>query len=295
MSDFTTEQLRALLDDAIRAAREAAMVINSYRHHDLTVRIKGEGTLASTVVTEVDLKSQAAVMEVLTHSMKKYDLAALTEETPDNGTRLKKKAFWCVDPLDGTLPFIEKKPGYSVSISLISKSAVPLVGVILDPEHEQLYTAVDGGGAFRNGERIQNNGVEKADVLTVLIDRSAAESNDVTRMTRIANQVADTCGYASVDISNYGGAAMNAIVALMRAPGCYFKFPRKGSSGGSLWDYGATACIYREAGAVATDLAGAPLDLNRPDSTYMNHRGFIYATDAGIARALQKHCEALRY
>ena len=57
--------------------------------------------------------------EVITQ---KYDFGILTEETPDNGSRLVKDYFWCVDPLDGTLPFTEGTPGYSVSIALVSKS-----------------------------------------------------------------------------------------------------------------------------------------------------------------------------
>ena len=36
-------------------------------------------------------------------------------------------------------------------------------------------------------------------------------------------------------------------------------------------------------GAVATDFPGNPLDLNRPDSTFMNHRGVFFASDAALA------------
>ena len=75
---------------------------------------------------------------------------------------------------------------------------------------------------------------------------------------------------------------MNAIWALENPPACYFKFP-KPSGGGSLWDYAATACIYQEAGAVAVDFQGNPFDLNRPDSTFMNHHGVIFATNHKIA------------
>ncbi|MBN2718452.1 MAG: inositol monophosphatase [Deltaproteobacteria bacterium] len=293
MTDLNSAQLQDLLWVAVHAARRAAEVISQYRHVDLNVRIKGEGTLSATVVTEVDVQSQAVVVETLRESMRTFDLALLTEETPDDGARLIKDAFWCIDPLDGTLPFIEKKPGYAVSISLISKEAVPLVGVVLDPEHDALYTAFKGGGAFCNGKRIQMDATQKANPLTVIIDRSAYESDALVEMTQLAEQVAQVCGYASTDIFNFGGAAMNALLALTRAPGCYLKFPRTNNSGGSLWDYGATACIYKEAGAVATDLFGAPLDLNRPDSTYMNHRGFIYATDIHLADALTKACKPL--
>ncbi|MCB9717425.1 MAG: hypothetical protein H6712_26490 [Myxococcales bacterium] len=80
---------------------------------------------------------------------------------------------------------------------------------------------------------------------------------------------------------------LNACRALACPPGCSFKLPRPGDGGGSLWDYAATACLFHEAGAVATDIHGDPLDLNRPDSTFMSHRGVLYATDEPLARRLR--------
>ena len=85
-----------------------------------------------------------------------------------------------------------------------------------------------------------------------------------------------------------GGAAMNAMWALQSAPACYFKFARSGNSGGSLWDYAASACIFHEAGAIATDISGDPLDLNRADSTFMNHRGILYTTDETLAQRIRQ-------
>lgn len=283
-------ELEELLKLAIAAARSAAAVIGQYRHTSMDVRRKGEGTLSATVVTEVDVKSQGVIVETLRPALEKFDIALLSEEQPDDGARLEKRAFFCVDPLDGTLPFIEGKPGYSVSIGLVSKAGDPLLGVILDPEAERLYSAIRGGGAFCGSERISMAMGEPDRVLTAVVDRSSIESDQLSEMTQIANRVSRELACESVDIFNYGGAAMNAMVALRRQPGCYFKFPRKGESGGSLWDYGASACIYREAGAVATDMSGEPLQLNRPGSTYMNHRGFIYATDARIGELIQRLC-----
>ena len=56
------------------------------------------------------------------------------------------------------------------------------------------------------------------------------------------------------------------------------KPPKNTPGGGSLWDFAATACIFHEAGATARDFHGAALDLNRADSTYMSHRGVLFAT-----------------
>ena len=79
---------------------------------------------------------------------------------------------------------------------------------------------------------------------------------------------------------------MNALWVLEQAPACYFKFPKPQAGGGSLWDYAATACIYAELGAWCSDFAGLDLDLNRADSTFMNHRGVLVASDRALGQAL---------
>ena len=76
---------------------------------------------------------------------------------------------------------------------------------------------------------------------------------------------------------------MNACWVLERPAACHFKFAKPQAGGGSLWDYAATACLFQEAGAAVSDVYGDPLDLNRADSTFMNHRGAVYASDAELA------------
>jgi 3'(2'), 5'-bisphosphate nucleotidase/myo-inositol-1(or 4)-monophosphatase len=88
------------------------------------------------------------------------------------------------------------------------------------------------------------------------------------------------------DIQFRIGAVINAVTILENPNSCYFKYPRSDNSGGSLWDYAATACLFREAGAVASDIYGQPLDLNRADNTFMNHRGVLYASSQSIANQI---------
>jgi hypothetical protein len=97
-------------------------------------------------------------------------------------------------------------------------------------------------------------------------------------------------GMGSVDPGSTGagvllgsGAVMNARKALERPPACYFKCPKEEEGGGALWDFAASACLSTEAGAVATNIHGGPLDLNRTDGTWMNHEGVIFATSDALA------------
>ena len=71
---------------------------------------------------------------------------------------------------------------------------------------------------------------------------------------------------------------MNAIWVVENSPALYFKFPKEAEGGGSLWDYSATAAIFKEMGLFVSDIHGDDLDLNRKGSTFMNHRGALYTT-----------------
>jgi 3'-phosphoadenosine 5'-phosphosulfate (PAPS) 3'-phosphatase len=66
-------------------------------------------------------------------------------------------------------------------------------------------------------------------------------------------------------------------MVLENGPACMLKFPKKENGGGSIWDFAATACIYQELGLSATNFTGGRLDLNRKNSTFMNHEGVFYA------------------
>ena len=79
---------------------------------------------------------------------------------------------------------------------------------------------------------------------------------------------------------------MNAIATLSNSNYCYFKFARSDDGGGSIWDYAATACLFHEAKAVACNSYGNPMELNRPGSTFMNHKGIIYTSSKPLADAI---------
>jgi len=317
------DDLDYLSQCAIAAARQAGQLIASYASKTVAVEHKrGGGNLASQVVTEVDLLSEAAIVKALMPGCKQYDLALLTEERADDKTRLQKDYFWCIDPLDGTLNFINSTivdstfvgstlvnttmlestntnitAGYTVSIALVSQDGTPLIGVVYDPVTHTLYTAVKGQGAFRNGkpwsvaspasmrEKTLTKMQERP--LTLAIDRSLLQQPYYPHLYQALVSLANQRGYAGLQTLQPGGAVMNACQVLENPPACYVKCPKPGEGGGSLWDFAATALIFHELGAVASDAYGQALDLNRADSTFMNHRGTIFATDQALATDLQ--------
>ena len=201
--------------------------------------------------------------------------------------RLEKPAFWCIDPMDGTLAFTRDQPGFSVSIALVARDGTPLLGVVYDPVQKTLYHGVLGGGAYRNGERLSALPMSREQSLVLRTDPSF-QSHPWLEQTRVQlDGIARDLGARGSVIEYMTGAVMNACGILDVPNTCYFKYPRTGNSGGSLWDYAATACLFREAGAIASDIHGGPLDLNRGDSTFANHRGILFAASGALAERIQ--------
>lgn len=287
---LSADDLLYLSDCAISATIEAGHLIASRAAGPQAVQHKEGGeSLASQVLTEVDLLSEATIVKQLQPTCEQYGFALLTEETTDDKARLDSDYFWCVDPLDGTLSFIESVPGYAVSIALVSRSGIPLIGVVYDPLSQTLYSAVKGQGVLRNGEAwsLSSDSFLGGKPLTLVCDRSLVERSDYPQVIQHFEIIASKLGLQGVQTLHNGGAVMNACWVLENQPACYFKFPKPEEGGGSLWDVAATACLFHEMGAFASDYYGQPLELNRPESTFMNHRGVLFVTERGMANEIR--------
>ena len=283
---LASADLSDLAQLSVTAARRAADYIRSEvgEHRDVH-RKEGGSSHASQVVTEVDLESQRLILDVQRDSISTYDLGLLTEESKDDGSRQACDYFWCIDPLDGTLPFIENVAGFSVSIALVSRAGVPVIGVIADPRTDTTYHAIRDGGAFRNGATLALGPVGGGS-LTFVMDRSFAKLPDYDAILAKVHGIAAAHQLAGVEVIDQGGAAMNACWVIENAPAVYFKFPKLEDGGGSLWDYAASACLFEELGASASDICGRPLALNRPGSTFMNEGGVVYASSSALRQAI---------
>jgi fructose-1,6-bisphosphatase/inositol monophosphatase family enzyme len=261
---------------AIKAALSAGKVIQQYMNDDVFVEKKKGGTsYASQVVTAVDRACETAILSHLLPTCDEFNIALLSEETEDDGSRFDEDFFWCIDPMDGTLPFINKRPGFSVSIALVAKDGTPFIGVVFDPSTDTLYHATKGNGAYKNGSpwKIKHTN----DHLTYVTDRKLKDTPHAAEIEKLLNENVEQLNLNGVKEIAGAGAVLNGIHVLENGPACMLKLPKKENGGGSIWDFAATACIYQELGLPATNFEGGRLDLNRKDSTFMNKEGVFYA------------------
>lgn len=288
---LSIEQLNMLCNTAIKAAQEAGQWIEQVDRQNLQHTFKDVGsTAASQLVTAVDIRSEEIIRQHLQAISETLDIAFVGEESSLNVSnaaheRFEKPYFWCVDPLDGTLPFVEGRSGYAVSIAFVEQSGNPLIGVVYDPSNQTTYHAIQGQGGYQNLTPFKP--VKRStESITVYADTSFKTHAHYKSATTVLQKCAQALNINDVTFVYGNGAVKNACYVLHSSQSCYLKLPKKEEGGGSIWDYAATSCIVREAGGWVSDIYGQPLELNRQDSSFMNHKGVVFASDDEIAESL---------
>src|ERR671911_308098 len=149
--DFATDAALALMPAVREAAREAGRIACRYfeRGAKTTARIWSKH--GGSPVTEADVAVDSFLKVELSAALP--EAAWLSEETADDPARLDARLVWIVDPIDGTRAFLSGSPDWCVSLALLADGR-PIFGHVFAPAWDQLYEAVLGQGATRNGEPI---------------------------------------------------------------------------------------------------------------------------------------------
>jgi 3'-phosphoadenosine 5'-phosphosulfate (PAPS) 3'-phosphatase len=253
---------QTLLSAAKTACVEAGKKVMEYWQQDFKIETKAGSTPSSSIVTEVDFLSQEIILSHLKPTMEAYDLGLLSEESPDDYSRQEKELFWSVDPLDGTLPYSEGKPGFAISIALINREGVPLIGCVYDPVTDTLFHSVKNRGSYRNNHSIEilSDEINK-DPIHLFADWSLKQSPNFSDLTKL------------FIIHFGGGAVMNSINLLLNPNSCYFKYPKKEQGGCAIWDLAAVSLILEEAGGIMANFKGQPLSFNQAETIFFNREG----------------------
>ena len=158
-----------ILNLAADAARKAGTFIREARKTGLHVDAKSR----IDFVSDKDKMSENMIREMI---LEKYpDHLFFGEESVYGCTPEEEKAeieafrdedfVWVVDPIDGTVNYIRDYPQYAISIGVVHHRKI-VAGVIYDPFRDELFTALAGKGAFRNGERIHvSSALEAGDAI----------------------------------------------------------------------------------------------------------------------------------
>lgn len=234
--------METLAQQAGEIVRQAGALVRSMEHPQVYTK---EGH--ANFVTEADLASQTFLMERLAPLMPQARFFAEEQE----GNRLYPGFNWIIDPIDGTTNFMRGYRPCAISVGLVQDGA-GVLGLVYDVWGDELFSAVEGRGAFCNGQSIQaaRTPMDRALIVfgTALYNRRWADATFAA-----AREVFLQCG----DLRRSGSAAIDLCsVAAGRSDGFFELYL-------SPWDYCAASVILREAGALTCTAGGRPLAYDR--------------------------------
>ncbi len=227
------------LEIAKKAANEAASIIRCFRaNQSFDIELKGKNDL----VTDADLASEKMIIEVIKSEFPEDQFLA---EESNTYSALPLGRIWIIDPIDGTTNFAHGFSPFCVSIAFWVDGDAK-VAVVLEVAHDEMFSAVNGEGAWLNDEPISVSSTSdpaKSLVATGfpytqfdLVDPYLAVLKILMQKTHGIRRA----GAASYDL---------CCVAAGRVEGFY-------EYGLSPWDVAAGSLIIKEAGGMVTDWKG---------------------------------------
>ena len=197
---------------------------------NLQVSSKGPGDF----VTSADKRTEKILIEELQKAHPEYGI--VTEEIGIiNESNTKNR--WIIDPIDGTMNFMNGIPQFAISIGYEEDSEIKC-GVIFNPIMNEMFCAEKGNGAYLNNSRIRVS--KKNKINDALI---------VTGGPKGASKIKDKIFMEYINVSNnvsnvrkFGSAALDlSYVACGRFDGYWQREL-------NYWDIAAGIIILKEAG-----------------------------------------------
>ena len=234
-----------LIEKVTEIVRRAGKIM---KPENVEVMQKGN---ASNFVTTADINVQEFLKKELLALLPGSVFVGEEEEGALAGAE-EFEYIWVVDPIDGTSNFIRDIGMSAISVGLL-KMGKPYAGVIYQPYRNEMFWAVDGQGAYLNGERIH------------VSDRDFKHGHLCSAMSTYNKDYAPACFriiekvYADCDdLRRLGSAAVELAYLAVGRVELYFEirlFP---------WDVAAGIVLIKEAGGFTEMIYQEGFPLDRP-------------------------------
>ena len=197
---------------------------------NLQVSSKGPGDFVSSA----DKRTEKIIIEELQKAHPEFGI--ITEETGIiNRSNIKNR--WIIDPIDGTMNFLNGIPQFAISVGYEEDNEV-ICGVIFNPITNEMFCAEKGNGAYLNNSRIRVSNKKK-------IKDAMVVTGGPKQASKIKDKIFSEYINVSNNVSNirkFGSAALDmAYVACGRFDGYWQREL-------NYWDIAAGIVILREAG-----------------------------------------------
>jgi len=237
MQGLSVKERRKALEFAMQLARSVGGEIAKKADRHKHISFKGEVDL----VTQFDREAQRMILKSLKNNYS--DFGVLSEE--DINEETDRPVKWIVDPLDGTTNFAHGLPIWAISIALEVQGDIVL-GVVYDPNRDEMFSSSEKGGAYLNGRRIRVSTTGKLEhsllVTGFPYDIRKSKKNNLLEFSTFAvrARAVRRLGSAALDLCYTACGRFDGYWELKLSP----------------WDQAAGSLILREAGGRITDFVG---------------------------------------
>ena len=227
---LNSPQINLIVKACMKASR--SLIRDFGEIENLQVSTKGPGDF----VTSADKRTEKILIDELQKAHPEYGIIA-EEAGIINKSNTEKR--WIIDPIDGTMNFLNGIPQFAISIAYEEKGEI-ICGVIFNPILNEMFVAEKGNGAYLNNSRIRVSNKKK--IKDALLVTGGPKGN-----SKIKNKIFSEYINVSNNVSNvrkFGSAALDmAYVACGRFDGYWQREL-------NYWDVAAGIIILKEAGGL---------------------------------------------
>ena len=251
---LNSPQINLITKACMKASR--SLIRDFGEIENLQVSAKGPGDFVSSA----DKRTEKILIDELQKAHPEFGI--ITEEAGViNKSNIKNR--WIIDPIDGTMNFLNGIPQFAISIAYEEDSEIKC-GVIFNPIMNEMFCAEKGNGAYLNNSRIRvSNKKRIKDALLVTGGPKGAskiKEKIFSEYINISNNVSN--------VRKFGSAALDmAYVACGRFDGYWQREL-------NYWDIAAGLIIVKEAGGFIDffeEDVSSPLKKNILDSNSNIH------------------------
>jgi len=199
----------------------------------------------------VDLAAEKAIVEALQQSGTSFTLISEESGVKEFGDAANQ-CYVTVDPIDGTNNLVRGIPFYASSIAISAKPTLSTVyaALVTDLFHDTTYTALEGKGAYRDGEKITSSTRESLDEAMVGLDLNSYKVKEIA--PQLTNLIQKT-----MHIRHFGANALELCYVADGTTDAFIDIRGKLRT----TDMAAGFLIVKEAGGTITAPEGYALDV----------------------------------
>ena len=196
----------------------------------------------------------------------------VSEEIENNKNIWTNEKIWIIDPIDGTLDFIQKTDNFSVMIALM-ENKIPIEAYVYIPTEKKTFYAHKGKGAFMYCHQKKLHTPCKIDPNSptkFLISRNHTNKQDIEVLSKLDY-------YKNDNIIKCGSIGVKTTRIIQNQGTVYINFSNKIS----YWDVCPNQLLISEAGGYISDIIGQEISYHL-ENNFSMPRGVIISAKKSV-------------